>query len=392
MNSPPTELWLEIFHHLPLRDLWTIYAVSTSFHDIIRSRIFRDVKVELGPDRPDMEDLRERLAFFCAPPVASFVRKFTFHARIRTSAHVPSRLSLDSSNEWIVAILEALPFLVNLRTLQLDSWSNPEIDLARLGLEFCPAPLEYLLLYGCSFDSPETPIAAKIRVKCLCLGFANNWVSAANKPINIRRSFLPMIDPQALSLLDLTFATNAHLQWLRDDLPPADAAAFPNLRQLHLTCSAISCTQLHLISVRFPAVRTLVIDAFLVDAPTMATRCHWPELREYRGPSAFLSAVLAEATECSTLAIKNGTPMHLAQDMAVVGHALSVTSLGLSFSLQQLADWSSPHDLLTLLPNVTELRLRSPYREDTVAGLQSLQRIVAAANSLRSLVLEGPGG
>ncbi|KAJ7728885.1 hypothetical protein B0H16DRAFT_1587860 [Mycena metata] len=382
LNSLPPELWLEILHHLPLTDLQAIYAVSTLFHDITQSRIFGDIKVHLGPDKPDMEKLRERLTFLCTPPVSLHVRKFTFHGRIRGSSHVQSSLSLDSSNEWIVAILEAIPSFVNLHTLWLDSWTNPQIGLSRLGLENL-TNLEDLWIVGSSFDYSDIPPVTKIHVKRLYLQLSHSLHHYGGKA----RSFLPVMDPQTLSLLSLTFESKVHTRWLRDDLP-----VFANLHQLDLTCSAISCIQLHDICARFPSVRKLVVDAFLLDTPTSALAALATQIDTFCGPCSFLPLVLP-GTGCSELVVTDSTPAYLAETLATAGRTLSVTSLALSFSLHQTVTWMSPQAVFSLLPNVSELRLtiignyKISDNDNAFSGI--LVRILGAVRDLRSIEIKG---
>ncbi|KAJ7038793.1 hypothetical protein C8F04DRAFT_348760 [Mycena alexandri] len=381
LNSPPPELWLEILHHLPLTDLQAIYAVSTLFHDIVQSRLFQDVKLHLGPDKPAMGELRERLAFLCTPPVSFHVRKFTFFGRIRGFSHIYSSLSLDSANEWVVVILQAIPSFVNLRTLWLDSWTNPQIGFSRLGLETL-TNLEELRIVGSSFNSSQTPPISKIRVKRLYLQFSHFLDYSAGKS----RSFLPVMNPHTLSLLDLTFDSNVHTRWLVDGDP-----VFANLRQLNLTCSAVSCVQLHQISARFPSVRRLVVDAFLLGTPTSAVVT---QIDTFCGPCSFLPLVLP-GTGCSELVITDSTPAYLAETLAVAGRTPSVTSLALSFSLHQIATWTSPREVFSLLPNVSELRLRITGSEkvpdnvthQTYPGI--LARILSTARDLQSVEITG---
>jgi hypothetical protein len=238
---------------------------------------------------------------------------------------------------------------VNLKSLHIYFWSkDTHADLSRLGLETLEN-LDELAITGCSFHSRNNPVA-KIRVNRLSLRFCNFTHHSKGLP-GLRRSFLPVIDPQALRQLTLHFDSSIFTEWLEDDASPP--TAFPNLRELRLTGS-VSRAQLDKIFARFPSIRRFSIESLKDTATPLAV-----ELNAFTGPCTLLPLVLPH-TGCSELTLdisglyRGG---NLAHYLAAAGRAPSVTSLNLTLSSARLGAWEAPYDAFSLIPNVTELRL-----------------------------------
>ncbi|KAJ7251637.1 hypothetical protein C8J57DRAFT_1474463 [Mycena rebaudengoi] len=244
----PTELWIAIFHYLRPSSLRAVHCVSSALRDISSRFLFEDLHLELEESLQgaSLKQFSERMAFLSSPGIAPYARR----VQLSTGDNFgETPVSLDCRNKSIVVALRAIPFFVNLQSLHIYFWSkDTHADLSRLGLETLEN-LDELAITGCSFHSRNNP-AAKIRVNRLSLRFCNFTHHSKGLP-GLRRSFLPVIDPQALRLLALHFDSSIFTDWLEDDASPP--TAFPNLRELRLTGS-VSRAQLDKIFARFPSI------------------------------------------------------------------------------------------------------------------------------------------
>ncbi|KAJ6534970.1 hypothetical protein B0H19DRAFT_1184553 [Mycena capillaripes] len=382
----PNEIWTEVFRHIPRPHLRTVHSVSTLFHDISQPLLFQRLELGLEPARPSVEDLNERLIFLSSPMIAPCVRRFTIYTRDWPEGMPPWLFSLDSPHPRIIAALRTVPSFINLRSLTLHIWTNARADLSRLGLETLHN-LDELLMLGCSYYSPQTQTAFKIRVRRLYLQFSSLSDHTVEYP-RLRRSWLPMFDPEALRVLELGFH-QVGTEWLTDDIAPP--AEFPNLRVLCLACPSVSCTQLRPILARFPSVRKFVFDGQLLDTPTHPLHA---QLEVFSGPCSFLPLVLPLAG-CRELDIRHSAVAGLVHTFTTAGRAPSVTSLALTISLLQLFAWTEPRVVFDLLPNLETLHLRisasitASIRHDVThtSYPQILSRLLSAPRALRRVII-----
>ncbi|KAJ7202188.1 hypothetical protein C8J57DRAFT_1260387 [Mycena rebaudengoi] len=331
----PTELWIAIFHYLRPSSLRAVHCVSSALRDISSRFLFEDLHLELEESLQgaSLKQFSERMAFLSSPGIAPYARR----VQLSTGDNFgETPVSLDCRNKSIVFALRAIPFFVNLQRLHIYFWSkDTHTDLSRLGLETLEN-LDELAITGCSFHSRNNP-DAKIRVNRLSLRFCNFTHHRKGLP-RLRRSFLPVIDPQALRLLALHFDSSIFADWLEDDASPP--TAFPNLLELRLTGS-VSHAQLDKIFARFPSIRRLSIESLKDTATPLAVKLN-----------AF--------TGCSELTLDVSDLYgggNLAHYLAAAGRAPSVTSLNLNLSSVRLSAWEAPYDAFSLIPNVAELRL-----------------------------------
>ncbi|KAJ7030278.1 hypothetical protein C8F04DRAFT_1113920, partial [Mycena alexandri] len=364
----PTELWIAILHYLRPSSLRAVHCVSSALRDISSRFLFEDVHLELQEtlQGASLKRFSERMAFLSSPGIALHARR----VQLLTGENFgETPVSSDCRNKSIVVALRAIPFFVNLKSLHIYFWSkDTHADLSRLGLETLEN-LDELAITGCSFHSRNNP-AAKIRVNRLSLRFCNFTHHSKGLP-GLRRSFLPIIDPQALRLLTLHFDSGIFADWLEDDASPP--TAFPNLRELRLTGS-VSRAQLDKIFARFPSIRRFSIDS-LKDTAT-PPRC------------------------CSELTLDVGDLYggdNLAHHLAAAGRAPSVTSLNLTLSSARLGAWEAPYDTFSLIPNIAELRLiiwfehMNSYRDTVTRETYPdiLARVLRAPPELQHVIIEG---
>ncbi|KAF7344972.1 hypothetical protein MVEN_01659900 [Mycena venus] len=384
MLEIPSELWVEIFQHIPRRSLASVNSVSSHFRDISHPLLFKEVNVNADNTKPSTENLSARLFFLSSDETAPLVRHLKISMALLLNWTDPIEISSHLFDPRVQMIVRAIPCFRNLCILTCVFPGTSEVDLSRLGLSALKN-LDELTITAGSLFCTEVPHAMKIRAKS---------ASIISFGAHGRLRFLPVLDlsgmrPLRVALLD---KESLSTRWLRDDVD----LMYNGPHKLSLICGAISFAETHRVLARFPSVRILYIGAEVHHLAHVPTDHLTSPLESFGGPSELLPLVLP-ATGCSTLRIQPCSGEALLQAVCTAGYTPSVTTLHITLSLTHVYEWTAPHELFAFLPCVTSLQLTIPSRWDTRTPavlvhtvtpntfMQALVRIFCAPQALRTL-------
>ncbi|KAG6916279.1 hypothetical protein DXG01_007572 [Tephrocybe rancida] len=370
----PTEIWTEVFLHVPFKDLLEATLACREFRSAASPRIFETFAfvpyhVDNRLERFALKDTDaakelEKLHFFISAPIACFVRSCSLRARQGS----PIGLDKISGDHLLEAFFQHLPHLFNVQNLvfygitftpALISCLSVVPNIPSLNLNSCPL-----------LQVPMHPPLPVIHVESIAYAHMapTSYSSAAH--------WIHLLDPECLKELEVSQNSKITEQFFRDW---ATVKPFPNLHGLSLALNPDILPQMFSILGECPSLSQLILkivgsqdEKLLLAALARAPRTSIPPVQHFHGPYELLHRFrMDRMVSLSVFNIRGEIDFWSDLDPDNLAHELNLSKQHLG-NLQEftalLSGFSEPF-LLTigsLLPSVKLLHLwtRSELQND----------------------------
>ncbi|KAJ7448614.1 hypothetical protein B0H11DRAFT_2080039 [Mycena galericulata] len=334
----PEELWLDIFHRLPLKTLKDVSVTEHAFRRICLPLLFADFRFYPytidydGSIVPPTTEIQLYLEHEIAPLVRSC------HLTAHQSWRGDDTLTDTSPYILLASFFVSLPSFIGLRRLDARGIHFTQTGLTNL----CRLPiLSDLRIDHCDLAAGESIDAASLELRVSRFSLSHGIMHKKGSVDH----WIQLLCPDRLRELEVSDDPRFFGQTV-DAIP-----SFPHVHKL----SAMS-QNLSILS-KFPAVQILALndsemteDVVRVDASAVL-----PVLREYTGPCETLPIFLAHSTLARLIVPRCDPATFIAQ---LPGIQVQITSLNVTF---WDLDTTAFRTLCAFFPSLTELCIRVVY-------------------------------
>ncbi|KAJ6486743.1 hypothetical protein C8R45DRAFT_267649 [Mycena sanguinolenta] len=347
MDLFPTELWEEVFAHLPLAAHRSLSSTHRMLYDIARPFGFTEFTLYtypygLHPQSAQLDDALERLRFWTSPEIAPHVRSCTTSQKMHWQR---ARRRRNGEHALMSAFFERLPLLTGLERLAARDIRFTDIGITNL----CGLPaLTHLEASGRTVLFPkDIDPALKLRVASFAMKLNHDieevWFSVLSRD-TLREldllSILPLIKSGVgpfPNVLSLTMNSSLTMHGFVNMIPVGETMnKFPNLR-------SFSTTHRNILWNLTPAQESSI----------------FPVLEEYTGAYQNLH-IFAQRTTLTHITLPRLLTLNeLISELQGITSLPNITFFAVRFvtSAQVVFGEAEIETLFTLFPNLAELQL-----------------------------------
>ncbi|KAG6908454.1 hypothetical protein DXG01_004537 [Tephrocybe rancida] len=286
----PSEIWTEVFFHVPFKDLLDATLACREFRSAASPRIFKDFAfvpylVDHELERFALKDADaarelEKLHFFISAPIACFVRSCFLSTRKRS----PTGLDKISDDHLLEAFFQHLPRLFNVQNLVFYGITFTSALISRLSVV---PNIPSLNLNSCLLPQvPMDPPLPVIHVESV------SYEHMAQSSYSSAAHWIHLLDLERLKELEVCQNSKITEQFFRDW---ATVKPFPNLHTLSLALNPDILPQMLAMLGECPSLYRLTLrtvgsqdEKLLLAATARAPRTILPPVQHYHGPYELL--------------------------------------------------------------------------------------------------------
>ncbi|KAG6855700.1 hypothetical protein H0H87_011891 [Tephrocybe sp. NHM501043] len=294
----PTEIWTEVFQHVPFHDLQSATLTCRGLRSISQPRIFEKVTlqpyfVEHDLERSALSDMDaakelKKLRFFTSASISAYVRKCSVNARYRDRPkdyEEPDDASIDSIFD---AIFQLLPRLSQVQKLEFVGITFTPVAISQLSLLL---NIPSLTISTCHLP-PVTTSFPVINAEALNYDYQGPAMDIFNSQGGAE-SWMHLFKPERLKVVNIGSFHAVTGRILRDFMT---FPLFPNLQTLSVTLHQDVLLPVFYVLSRLPSLHRLILNTVGRSSTAdqclaMADRIHHmtlPSVQQYKGPYELL--------------------------------------------------------------------------------------------------------